>query len=425
MALHVYKVGADTDVVFGIEWRVVTDVAEERDEVNAFVDEADAALQVRHEANSTVVYGFVSKDDFGARGKNIKFVSAAVLLATFPDVATNAMFVEVTGQKAKLAVIENGVPAPGGDIVASIQDVEAAIDQISVDTGKIFTIYGNCVDLYPQAIPVTLEELVAEANVAAATMARVKGRVPVKLLLLMAVVLLGTAGSFYYSHVKDERARMAMMARRKPTVSPEIAYKASLNAALQSAGVVSPDAWRVLAKQWVKEDPVQGGWLLSLIDCVPETCTYTWRRVGGNNESLRDDLGPKPYRYSADGNAASYTLAVAQKSTTLLDPLAMAGMAQFQLQTGSYLQDLKTAGLQVMDLGKPAVFGAPPSINVNLLHHPVLSGTLGIVGPVAVLHDVFAEFPDPNAVSFNHLVIKFEKLRDPIFKLEGSYYVKG
>ncbi len=409
-------------VIFGLDWVALSGELKERKEVKALAQENAALYQVRHKGEDTVVYGFLSRDALSAEIKKANLVSAAVLLATTEQVATNAIFIEVEAQNAKLAILENGVPSPGGDFYGSVHEAEEIIRRIQNDAYEPFTFYGNYSEVYSNTIPLSLADLLHNGDVAASTLVEIKGDA-VKWLGGLALLMLFLCIYFFYnSHQKEQQKIAALKLSKKNdvVVSPEKLYAESLKIAASDAGIPSSKAASILVESWAKQETVLAGWKLVEIDCLPQSCSYLWHINGGNNKTLYDALPGVSLLYSLDGRSVAYTKNINAQYTGL-DVNKLPTFNEFQITTAAFIQGLRSIGIQV-SIGQLSVFGASPDIKLSDIKSPVRFGTLNVSGDLSFLNEIFSRFPDN--LTFRHLNIQIQDER-PTFRLEGNYYVKN
>lgn len=420
MAAHIFHVNGK-QVVFGLNWMPLSGEQKELAEVRALARDNSAAYQVRHASDHATVYGFLSQEDVPSKIKKPQFVSATMLLATFNNVAPNAIWIEVEAQSAKLAVLENGDPSPAGDFFGTIQEADEIIQRIQSDAGEMFTFYGNYTEVYPHSIPLSLVDLMTEGSLSAATLVKAEKGVSLGMMAMtfLAGVLVG--GYFYYDYYKQaEQARLVEEQRKKPKTDSVKMYQDAVQKALPTAGVPSSSAAPMFLGEWQRLEVLQAGWKLARIDCEPEACTYVWSIAGGNNATLRSALGDLPYQFNLEGTEAKYTLANNGKQSATLDISALPTFSSFSLTTGAFFQNLRLIGLTV-PVEQPVVFAAEPGINLQAIKSPIRFGKFSIEGQMAVLKEVFSRMPD--SVTFKRLEVKIEESQ-PKFKLEGNYYVK-
>ena len=409
-------------VIFGLDWVALSGELKEHKEVKALAQENVALYQVRHKGEDAIVYGFLSQDALSAEIKKANLVSAAVLLATTEQIAANAIFIEVEAQNAKLAILENGVPSPGGDFYGSVQEAEEIIRRIQNDAYEPFTFYGNYFEVYSNTIPLSLVDLLDNGDVAAATLVEIKGNT-VKWLGGFALFLLCFCAYFLYSDHQKEQKKIAALklAQQKNTpVNPTKLYAESLRIAASDAGIPSSKAAGILAESWQKQETVLAGWKLSEIDCLPQACSYFWRIDGGNNKTLYDALPGISLQYSLDGKSLAYTKNINVQYSSL-DVNKLPTFNEFQITTGAFIQGLRSIGVQV-SIGQLSVFGASPDIKLSEIKSPVRFGTLNVSGDLSFLNEIFSRFPDN--LTFRHLNIQIQD-GQPTFRLEGNYYVKN
>lgn len=420
MATHTFKVNGQ-QIIFGLDWMSLSGEAKESKEAAALARENAAAYQVRYAGERAVVYGFLPIDSVPEKVRKPVFVSAAALLATIPDMASSAIFIEVGAQQAKLVILENGVPSPGGDFFGPVSEAEEIIHRVQQDAGENFAFYGNYTEVYSHSIPMSLEELVADGDVAAATLVKAKLGIDTRLLGMMAFTVLLLVAYFAYGYHKEQKAAQLLAEQRaKPKLDPERQYKEAILKALPNVGVPASKAVKAFMGSWGSQEILVGGWALTNVECVPQGCQYQWGIVGGDNKSLRDALGNLPYQFNVDGTGVKYS--VPNNKTDLGPPNfdQLPKMADFQLVTGSLMQNLRLIGVTV-SMEQITLFGADPSINVKALKSPIYFGKLTISGKLGLLEEIFSRLPDNTTV--RRMTIKFEN-GEPTFLIEGNYYVK-
>ncbi|AMR78614.1 type 4b pilus protein PilO2 [Cupriavidus nantongensis] len=421
MSVHIVPAG-DALAVFGLSWHPLSDTDRERAEARQLFKEFDASHCVRAASQVEVLYGLLTADDrralvsAGTVPRNAKLVSPAILLATMPDAGANLLWAELRGDSAQMAVVENGVPFPGGDYRGSKAEVLAAAESILAQTDSKFQFFGN---LLPDSIPLPLADLVKEGDIKAATLVPASRGIDPKLLFLAALVAVVAAG-YGYSSWSNERERQARLAARAQQQDPQKLYAASLAAALSTAGPPVAEAAPPLIESAMKQEVYEGGWMMKQVVCEPNGCTYSWENVGGNNLSLKEAMGGMTITASLDGKGASFTVPVKKASPSLPDPSRFPTMQRFMEETGSFSQDIRLVGVE-FSFTPSEIFGADPTIPAGSIKSPVRAGTYSYTGPLALAAEVASMLP-PN-MTFGRITMGSDST-GPIFNLEGKYYVK-
>ncbi|KVO15199.1 type 4b pilus protein PilO2 [Burkholderia ubonensis] len=404
-------------VVFGLDWVPLTGESSEKKEVQALVSDMDAAFEVRYSNDHAIMFGFLADGDVPEglpKTAKSKLLSCSVLLATFPQVTPNAIWIEIDGQSARMAVLKDGLPMPSGDFCGDIGDAEERIRQIEADSGGVtFTFFGNYEAVYSSTIPITLEELVREGGVAAATLKKASKGINVKqIALLVALIGIGVYLALPNFQTKPHKS----VAKQE---DPNVTYQRTIAGKLAGAGAPITAAAPALLGNW-QIDPLQGGWFLSKISCQVSACIYTWTIQGGNFKTLVAALGPHDYDLSLDGKTASYTVPNAPVTAAYLDRSTFPTLPQFKLRMGSAAQDLALAGV-TLTFDQATVFGADPKWSAAALHNVVRAGAVTGAGPAALLKETIARLPD--FMSIDEIDVNTSGL-DPKFTFQGKYYVK-
>ncbi len=289
-------------VVFGLDWVPLSGDSSEKNEVRTLVADMDAAFEVRYANDQAIMLGFLAEGDVPdglSKAAKGKLVSASVLLATFPQITSNAIWIEIDGQNAKMAVLKDGLPFPSGDFYGEIGEADERIRQIEADSGITFTFYGNYDAVYSGSIPITLEELAHEANVPAASLKKASKGVDIKQI----AVLVALVGLIAYLFLPSFG-----VAPKKATATkqedPNVVYQAALAGKLAAAGSPVRVSAPALLGDWSVET-LQGGWYLSKISCSTLECVYTWSLQGGNFASLQQELGKQACDFALDGKTAT------------------------------------------------------------------------------------------------------------------------
>ncbi|NIF40157.1 type 4b pilus protein PilO2 [Burkholderia sp. Tr-862] len=404
-------------VVFGLDWVPLTGETSEKKEVQALVSDMDAAFEVRYSNDQAIMFGFLADSEVPEslpKAARSKMLSASVLLATFPQVTPNAIWIEIEGQTARMAVLKDGLPMSSGDFCGDIGDAEERIRQIEADSGGVtFTFFGNYEAVYSSTIPITLHELVSEGGVVAATLKKASKGVNVKQIAVLAALV----GVGIYLALPNFQTKPHKTAAKQE--DPNVTYQRTIAGKLASAGTPITAAAPALLGSW-QIDPFQGGWVLSKISCQVAACIYTWTIQGGNFETLVAALGPHDYDLSLDGKTASYTVPNAPVKAAYLDRSTFSTFSQFKLRVGSLAQDLALAGV-TLTLDQPTVFGADPQWNAAALHDVVRAGSVTGAGPAALLKETIARLPD--SMSIDEIDVSTGGA-DPKFTFQGKYYVK-
>ncbi|NRF83859.1 type 4b pilus protein PilO2 [Burkholderia gladioli] len=404
-------------VVFGLDWVPLTGESSEKKEVQALVSDMDAAFEVRYSNDQAIMLGFLADSEVPEslpKAAKSKLLSASVLLATFPQITPNAIWIEIDGQTVRMAVLKDGLPMPSGDFCGDIGDAEDRIRQIEADSGGVtFTYFGNYTSVYASTIPITLEELVREGGLTVAALKKASKGVNFKQVAAL-VALIGVGLFLAWPNFQTKPHKTA--AKQE---DPNVTYHRTIAEKLAAAGVPVTAAAPALLGSW-NIDPLQGGWFLSKISCQVSACIYTWAIQGGNFETLVAALGPHDYDLSLDGKTASYAVLNAPLRDVYLDRATFPTFPQFKLREGSLAQDLALVGV-TLTFDQPTVFGADPKVGVAALHDVVRAGSVSGSGPAALLKDTIARLP--NSMSIDEIDVMTTGL-DPKFTFQGKYYVK-
>lgn len=404
-------------VVFGLDWVPLAGDTSEKKEVQSLVADLDAAFEVRYANEHAIMFGFLADSDVPDRlstAAKSKLLSASVLLATFPQITSNAIWIEVDGQTARMAVLKDGLPLPSGDFSGEIADAEDRIRQIEADSGVSFTYYGNFASVYGSSIPITLDELVREGSAAAATLKRASKSVNLKQIALL-LLLVGIGA---YLVLPD------MIKPRKPPAAkqedPNVTYQRTIGSKLAAEGTPVSAAMPALLGDWNIEI-LQGGWVLSKVACQVSACIYTWEALGGNFQSLVAALGRKQYVFPLDGKTASYEVPNPPVKETHIDHRSLPPFDDFKFREGTLKQDLALVAT-TLSFDEPSVFGAAPGLNLAALREVVRSGAVHGAGPAALLQDTLSRLPD--SIVIERVEIATNGV-NPTFSFEGKYYVKN
>ena len=405
-----------TQVVFGLDWVPLSGDGSEKDEIVRIVKENKAAYQVRCAADHAIQYGFLAKADLPDDAKNPRFKSASALLASFPDVAANAIWIEVEGQTAKMAALRDGLPLPLGDFYGVVMEADERIRQIEAESGITFTFYGNYSDVYQSSLPISLAELCEEGSSEIATLVKASLGTDKRMLAFGAVALVlavwqygGDAWKSIHPPQKVEK------------VDATKVYLQQLPNRLASAGTVAPVAARFIHGDWSKET-LQAGWFLTKVSCSIAQCSYTWNIVGGDGAALERALGTRNILFSPDGQQALVTLENQAAPQTPLNSDRLPSTAAFRRNQGSFAQDMSLLHVN-FQFGDTKLFGAdnPSAIDLNKLHGVIRAGDFKVTGKAAVFEDVLRHLPDSVTLDSMDLTITGV---DPAFELRGTYYVK-
>src|SRR5260363_353397 len=174
MSAHAVLTGTDA-VLFGLDWVPLSGEMSEKDEVRHAVRERNAAWQVRYAGDQAVLYGFLARENQPQRlRRRDRMICASLLLATLPTVASNAIWLEIDGAQARMAVLKDGLPLPVGGFAGLLAEARERIQRIEADAGSgmTFALYGN--DGATGTIPLSLDALLREADVPAATLMHVR-----------------------------------------------------------------------------------------------------------------------------------------------------------------------------------------------------------------------------------------------------------
>jgi len=425
MSVRFIEVG-EAYAVFGLSWRPIDDIDREKAELRLLVKDFDASFQVRVSGGSShateVLYGLLPKaelQEHGFKKGKTAFLSPAILLATVPNVSPNAIWAHRSGDRAYMAVLEDGLPYPGGDFCGTPEEVAQACESILANHSGRFTFYGN---VHAQAIEISLEDLVEEGNAKAATMLAASRGIDGRLMFAGAIVA-AMCAAYGYMQYRDQQEEAARLAARKNKQSPEQLYAKSLAIALTTAGSPVSEVTDALIQstgmRGRKQELLMGGWQLKDITCDVAACLFQWANVGGNNISLRDALQRNDIDYSLDGTTARYSALHPSKVAVALDARRLPSMHIFKEQVGSFSQDLRLLGVTA-SFGPESIFGADPTIAPSAIKSPVKAGTFSYQGKLALLEDIMRRLPQNMTLKSAVLTTGL----DAKFTLEGTYYVK-
>lgn len=406
--------------VFGLSWRPIDDIEREKGEVRLLVKDFDAAYQVRVSggAETEVLYGLLPKAELleqGFKKGKATILSPAVLLATLPNVSPNAIWAHRNGDRAYMAVLENGLPYPGGDFCGTPEEVAQACESILANHSGRFTFYGN---LHEEAIEISLVDLAEEGNAKAATLLAASRGIDGRLLFAGAIVAIMCA-AYGYMQFQTQQEEAARAAARKNKQNPEQIYAKSLAAALANAGAPAAAVADALIHTTGKQELLMGGWQLKDITCDAAACLFQWSNVGGTNISLRDALERQDIDYGLDGSVARYMVQYPARIVTALDAASFPSMHQFKERVGSFSQDVKLLGVAA-SFGPESIFGADPTVATSAIKSPVKAGTFSYQGKLALLEDIMRRLPANMTLKSVVLATGL----DAKFTLEGTYYVK-
>lgn len=423
MTQQIFNVGGH-QIVFGLDWMPLSGEKSEAKELRDLARETSSAFHVRCVAEHSVMYGFLPKGALPEKTKGRVLVSAAVLLASCPDVTSaRAIFIEVDGTIAKLIAIDHGVPVPGGDFVGSVIDAEVLIKRIQTEAGAQFAIYGNHSDVYEHTIQLSLEELLAQddAKVSAATLKKSPAGLNYPVIFLLLLTLVAVGGYFYWEYVKSVRIAEQVAAQRaRKKVDPAIKYWEAVKHALPAAGLPSREGANLFWNGWPGQEVYVGGWKLSAVNCTPDACLYVWDIAGGNNFSLREGLGNHAYQYTLDGQQVKYSLPLARKDSAALSLSDFPTFTNFMVTTGSFAQDMRMIGAKIA-FEQPTIFAAAALTDIAAVKSPIRFGKYSIDGNVAILKELLLRLPANTTIGT--LDIKIDGVQ-PTFKMQGNYYVK-
>lgn len=403
-------------VIFGLDWVPLSGDGSEKEEVVRIVKENKAAYQVRCAGEHAILYGFLSKADVPDDVKNPKFKSAAALLASFPDVAANAIWIEVEGQTAKMAALRDGLPLPLGDFYGSVMEADERIRQIETDSGIPFTFYGNYSEVYQGTLPISLAELCDEGDSEIALLGKASRGTDRRMLVFGAIAL--ALGLWQYG---GDVWHVINPPKKVEKIDPTKVYLTDLPNRLASAGTIAPVAGRFIHGDWSKET-LEGGWILSRMSCSIAQCSYTWHIAGGDGAALERALGTREVLFTPDGQEALVTVANQAAPQTPLNSDRLPSTAVFRSTVGSFAQDLSLLSVNYQ-FGDAKLFGAsdPSAIDLNKLHGVIRAGDFKVTGKAALFEDVLRHLPE--SVTLDSMDLTISGI-DPAFELKGTYYVK-
>lgn len=411
MSIHRVSVKG-RQVVFGLDWVPLSGEVTESQEVSRCVRELNADYQIRCAHGTTTLYGFLVESDLPERtrlGWRTPNLCAAMLLATFPGIAPNAIWLEVNEQTAKMVVVKDGLPLPSGDFFGPLPEARARILQIQYQSAASFAFYGNDREIYPASVPLSLQALAEQGDIAKATLKRASKALSKSWLAMGALAFFMLASHlFNYLNASNKSA----VQKSKNTV---IRYAKAPVTELTTAGISAQKMMAFVQSSWPIET-LQGGWSLSKVVCTVSACVYHWRLQGGNNLSLQQALPGQHIEFELNGQAAIYHLSHDSIKPEKLKIASLPGVADFKGETGSFLQDVALLGVQ-------ARFSDLTPLKENTGTGPsVQTGEVVIEGAAALLEDVLQKLP--TAITFESLLLTINGIA-PRFRLQGTCYVKA
>jgi len=248
---------------------------------------------------------------------------------------------------------------------------------------------------------------------------------------LAMLLALGFAATMYWL---QEQRETVMQEVKRDEVNPVIAYRTSLQNALQAL----PPAGPGLLQNWlttIQNIPVTNqGWRLTKVECKPSSCSAQWERVFGSYADFHKHLpaytdSVKEVQVGADPLQASIltthslppSAGAAAPPATSLHYSRLPSQQQGLRELSSQFQELALLGPIKASLTPPQLFGG--SGPVDDVQEVVVSGDWAVEHELWVLPDIsIAPYMVTKSLVMNFATDKGQTTTS--YRLEGSYYVQ-
>ena len=334
------------------------------------------------------------------------------------------------GAYAVVAINESR-PIPGFDFVGPFAPAKELIEEFqAIQAGHPVRGVGNA-GLIEGEETIEPEDIFGEP----AKQARIKAipgtRSTTWLIGLALLLAMGFAAAMYWLEAQREAV---MQEVKRDEVNPVIAYRTSLQQALQALPPSGPG----LLKNWlttINNIPVTNqGWRLTKVECKPSNCNAQWERVFGSYADFHKHLPPytdsvKEVQTGADPLQASIltthslppSAATAAPPVTSLHYSVLPSQQQGLRELSSQFQELALLGPIKASLTPPQLFGG--SGQVDEVKEVVASGDWAVEHELWVLPEIsIAPYMVTKSLVMNFATDKGQTTTS--YRLEGSYYVQ-
>lgn len=339
-------------------------------------------------------------------------LSLAVLLAGYPGIAPDALFVCATGDDTAVVVgLRNGMPAHGFEGHGTVEEVRALAKRFTSMVPSGITVYGTGAAL--EAVPLTIEQLLENSTTRSQSKIGAVGGSEVALLLLLLLVAGGAGGYFWYA-ASQEAQRQQLAVHAAAQEDPNKLYMAQVEPELASRERLHPTRERLMAV--LDQTPLlNGGWVLEQAVCSGGACVFRWTRDFGTNASFELPAGAVDVQRTPDG--ANLTYVVPYESSRGFTLQELGSMDDLLLKSMSKFQELGTLGVS-FSVTAPTIIGTP-TVPPEALEVVVKEGSYILEGPWWAASST-AHLPASGGIDQVELIGGDA----PQFKILGRYHVK-
>lgn len=397
-----------SSIVFGTDWHDASG-GKPTAEVKRLGAEKSARSYVLVAAGpENVVCGLAPLALDDSLPKNSK--SFAALLAGYPGIALDALFIQEVEGGAVLVALRNGLPVAGFDGFGTLEEIALVHRRFSNMVPGGITVYGNTSAF--SAIPLTLEDVLEQSAAGkSSTFAAIPTNAP---WILLGLVVVGAAlaggWTYYDAYRKAEELRMA---QQPQTVDPNIAYDESVALALSTRVNAFP-ALKAAAELAASTPTSINGWVLDKVMCSPGACLFSWMRDTGTNDTFVAPEGAQAVTLSLEGGALSYTLTFPVEQG--MDKATFGRAEDMLIHTVSRVQ-LNSEHDVRLTATPPTLLGTA-TVAAEMLRAPVHEGSYLMQGPWWALSVIESL---PRGASFESLEVQMGT--PPYFKINGRYHV--
>ena len=439
-------------LVHGVSWMPLIGAESEKEELSNLILQHEVALQVRIQPDESVapLYGFVGKDFLSKQKEDSKadklqksktkakkapkdLYSMGAILAgmcrngTY-DVSSIFLISAQDGEDTILmVVVENGVPASGGEYAGVRSDVHLAVKNW-LKTGETYSIYTDNDLFHESAHPFDAEEAFSSAPDAVKKLAKL-GKAKVagskKGFIALGIVALAVTGAMW-----DDINRFV---NPPPPPPPPTdfgkLYQGGLKTVMAQAGIPGKGKLDQIVGVVGTAPTLIGGWRMDISTCDSLGCTLEFvqkAKLPANNQTFME---AKPAEISGvtfamDGKRITARYGSAEQfsmeNKTPISRDQMPSLDNFQRVDFPIFQDLVRVGLSYT-FEAPAqlvVEGVPlGKVPAGLI---VRRGAFTLNGKAWMLKDV----PIPNNMIVGEIKLNTAAQANATFTIKGYYYVQ-
>lgn len=368
----------DTDWIFGINWRVLTDQKEARNELRlARLEGATDYCLTETRTVIGLVYGLSPET-------KTKCFSAALHIAENISHGKLEIYIfEIKSGLFCLIGINEMRPLPHFDVVGDEETITYYFNEFkALHPGQTIRTIGDTKFIDLEETTSITEVFVAPSNYSKLKIIRNYNLI-IKIAAIGSLILAGITFASYKIH-EQYLATIASTKQAPPDINQ--IYKVQLLDAFLTVGRPAQmvfDKWL----QVIRQIPLtHRGWKLVRVECADLNCTATWMRSYGSYEDFATEAlpGVEKIKRSQLGNSPSDALIYTDHPVSfqpservtncLSDPLTLPSSDASLAKLGSYLQDLSLVQGMKTQLIQPKLFPSDAEGTVDSLNMPVVRG---------------------------------------------------